>query len=380
MTNEDIQIILKQFSKYFQESLKFDCFFKNQNCDSGSIRSHTLQNNGVLSKIEKNGHLIKIENHGGEKGINFTKIGRKDASTFTGLCAYHDNEIFGPIDLDKNQKFNVNDQTKLCLLGFRGALKEFLAKKGVLESFERLIYIIKNKSQEQLEEVAPITKKFKNGIQWNKFNIEPLEGTLIGNYMGVREVSPFITHLKTAVDDKNFSNFTNDVFIFPNEINWACSSLITPNNYFDNSLTVNNYTEYEKNGFMCHRYLGRYFNASYKKISEKMSESVWHAMTINVFPNFNRTIVVFTYSKNDKSIFEPFTEFLLNKSQEKQESYISQLVISTVENILFDPDAILSLKDNVKNKLLKLWKNSLFEDNKYIENGINIFRLDKIEL
>lgn len=53
--------------------------------------------------------------------IRFQRVGRKDASTFTGLCGRHDQMLFGPVE---KQQLRISDSQHAFLLAYRAVLKE----------------------------------------------------------------------------------------------------------------------------------------------------------------------------------------------------------------------------------------------------------------
>jgi len=56
--------------------------------------------------------------------ISFKNVGRNNASTFTGLCSKHDNEIFRPIE---NEGIDFKNSHHLFLISYRSILREFHA-------------------------------------------------------------------------------------------------------------------------------------------------------------------------------------------------------------------------------------------------------------
>ncbi|MCK6467494.1 MAG: hypothetical protein L6Q53_04755 [Candidatus Brocadia sinica] len=88
--------IAKQINKKF-----YRCFWPFEECKKEAIRAHSIQNSRVLQAIEQNGHVVmlqpKINFDEGPKA-EFKDVGRNKATTFTGLCGEHDNQLFKPID------------------------------------------------------------------------------------------------------------------------------------------------------------------------------------------------------------------------------------------------------------------------------------------
>jgi hypothetical protein len=108
------------------------CFHPNAssaNCSGKIIKAHTVQRNGGLSQIAKDGHVYTAANdissviqNQGEITLKLT--GLKTATTFTGFCNRHDTEIFKPIE---TVPFNPSSEHAF-LLAYRVLCKELYAK------------------------------------------------------------------------------------------------------------------------------------------------------------------------------------------------------------------------------------------------------------
>lgn len=100
------------------------CLWPRDKCDDQPIRAHSVQNQRVLDLLCETGKVVmpKIEvSYDKPPNIVFRKIGRKNATTFTGLCSKHDHTIFKPIEADS---IDINKAEHLFLLAYRAVLKE----------------------------------------------------------------------------------------------------------------------------------------------------------------------------------------------------------------------------------------------------------------
>jgi hypothetical protein len=77
----------------------------------------------VLDLIQTDGHVLMPQYKliKGEPVMGFTKVGRNDASTFTGLCSKHDTEFFKAID---NEPLDVENCELLRQLAYRSVMRE----------------------------------------------------------------------------------------------------------------------------------------------------------------------------------------------------------------------------------------------------------------
>lgn len=77
----------------------------------------------MLDLIQTDGHVVmpRYKLVKGEPVMEFAKIGRNDASTFTGLCSKHDAELFKAID---TEPLDVDNCEHLRQLAYRSVMRE----------------------------------------------------------------------------------------------------------------------------------------------------------------------------------------------------------------------------------------------------------------
>lgn len=125
MANEDIQT----FVKAQKEDYATRCLHPSMDCEEKPIRAHSIQNARVLDLIQTDGHVrmpqYKLVN--GEPVMKFEKVGRNEASTFTGLCSKHDIELFKAIDTDP---LDVDKCEHLRQLAYRSVMREMHTHLG----------------------------------------------------------------------------------------------------------------------------------------------------------------------------------------------------------------------------------------------------------
>lgn len=141
-------------------------------CEGGIVQAHTIQRNGGLSQIARDGHVVHYKPDLGslvKTGGSYVPklVGLKDASTFTGFCGKHDNETFSPIEDDP--LFDSPEQAHR--IGYRAVCYELYAKMAVLDAL-------------------PGAKEFDRGLsqsgqQWLHFHVN---SQLYGNDLGLLDV------------------------------------------------------------------------------------------------------------------------------------------------------------------------------------------------
>ena len=130
-----IQETLQRFHRVYEKGRCVHLEASPQTCSPKIISAHTIQRNGGLSIIARNGHVYNLLKHGSmfedstwdtNSGVN--KVGIKEASTFKGFCSKHDNELFAPVE---KEPF-VGTTEQIALLGYRAVCYELLMKEYLL--------------------------------------------------------------------------------------------------------------------------------------------------------------------------------------------------------------------------------------------------------
>ena len=96
-SGDEIRQLHKDMEK---ESRRKQCLHPDKdNCTEKIIHAHSIQNNKILKKISDNGMVYMPYPKPDEMFDEvISKRGRKEATTFTGFCGYHDKVLFAPIE------------------------------------------------------------------------------------------------------------------------------------------------------------------------------------------------------------------------------------------------------------------------------------------
>jgi len=95
------------------------CHEPNEVCEQKAIRAHSIPNGTVLAALADDGHVVMPQMKlkvPPPADIEFKRVGRNKATTFSGLCSAHDNHIFRPID---DSIPDATDLSHLFLLAYR---------------------------------------------------------------------------------------------------------------------------------------------------------------------------------------------------------------------------------------------------------------------
>lgn len=100
------------------------CWWPAETCREPAIRAHSVQNATALDLLSEDGHVIApvVRLHAGAApDIKLQRVGRNRATTFAGLCASHDQQLFAPIE---KGALNLQDSFHRFLLAYRAAYYE----------------------------------------------------------------------------------------------------------------------------------------------------------------------------------------------------------------------------------------------------------------
>lgn len=96
-------------------------------CQNEAIRAHSVQNSRALDLLVEDGHVfavdLRLDARLGPR-IGLVRVGRRRATTFTGLCRDHDAMLFAAID---RKTIDLDSPEQCFLLAYRAAFWELHA-------------------------------------------------------------------------------------------------------------------------------------------------------------------------------------------------------------------------------------------------------------
>jgi hypothetical protein len=146
-------------------------------CQGGIIQAHTIQRGGGLTRIAEKGHVYTLDHLA--KILNnrnrFVKLtGVRGASTFTGFCARHDNELFRPIE---DFPFTATRE-QVFLLCYRAIARELYAKRAQVVDIPYLKTLNRGKSIQEQVAIQQTLAAFSMGADQGLQEIEQLKTIL----------------------------------------------------------------------------------------------------------------------------------------------------------------------------------------------------------
>lgn len=105
-------------------------------CGRPAIRAHSVQNSQrVMGLIAEDGLVVEAAPRGQPPRLKLGKVGRRRATTFTGLCADHDAQTFRPLD---QGPLDVSNPEHLFLLAYRAVIREHHVLRRAQDTVRRL--------------------------------------------------------------------------------------------------------------------------------------------------------------------------------------------------------------------------------------------------
>lgn len=307
-----------------QRSKKFDrCLWPTMDCRKKAIRAHSIQNKGVLKYLSsKNGHVVMLEgkiNFVTGPTMDFQEVGRNRATTFTGLCSHHDNQLFAPIDA---QKLNIHDPEHLFLLAYRSTFRGYHAK---------------------LKKAFDIQSVYMKGIAIGKFAPETQDVPFWLATTALTEAHAFFCY-KSQFDicyfEKNYGRIEHEIIVIPDlRPSIAVSSVFSigelpgaEETIFDPSLIV-----------------------------------------LNIFPCEGKIFIIFSYPKVHEQFVKDFILFYKKLDKRSQLYQISKLILRHCENFAMKPSYFMTLSSETIEAMKKYFIENLFTKRDYEDEKLYLF-------
>lgn len=326
-SNYTSQRIIHESQKGFNETDFEICFaFNKEECDSKIIGAHSLQNNGVLDKISKDGHVYNlsfdiIDNH---PTLKFNKIGKNRASTFLGFCKHHDKEYFSSIE----DKPYYGTDLQNYLFAYRAYCFERHRKLRLKQKFTKLF------------QKYPQATKDLRILNMYKACVLDLKDKDI-EYIRFKEIH----------EGNLYSNLESFVKEVPFKVGFTGTTAVAVNVDINGQQTMDIYN-YDEKVFIPSLY-------------------------ISVIPKENSSLIIVTRHILDNCYKGLIEALKVEEDEELIFKYISFCLSEFSENVYFSPKLINSLNDRSRDMIISAFHSSL-EQNPYkrMQSLLKGFRLN----
>lgn len=260
------------------------CLHPDQSsCSEKIIKAHSIQNNKILKNIARNGKVYMPCPKPDDPFAMVTEYGRKEATTFTGFCGYHDKSIFQPIE---DNVFNKSIE-RIFLYTYRCFAVEYHKKQEVV-----------NMGQ-QIFAKKPSLLYLPKGD--NPFG---------GMQMAINDLDPVKQQFDRALLHGNYDILTSIVWEFDQKGNFAGT------------------------GFEA---MSRDLKGN--KIQDLLDiDLLAKHVFVMVFSEEDKTYCIISWLKENDDIFSEYYEQLLVLNEQQKKNYINNLLPMVSENIAINPD------------------------------------------
>lgn len=284
-----------------------ECIHPDQtHCSEKIIGAHTIQNNKILSRISDNGELyMPCPKPDLQPSFQY-KYGRKEATTFTGFCGYHDKITFQPIE----DFVFTGTEEQVFLHIYRTFALEYHKKKEV-SRMQRAFFA-------SLPSIANMQGYFREGKT--------------GDQMAVSDYEKDKEIFDQAILNKEYSVLTYFVWSFDGFSNFAATGGETPTKDFDGNY-LQNLTDFSvpaRHIYLC------------------------------VFPENNKTYAIIAWFKRDDKLFDSIKKRLSSFTEKEKQNFINNTIAITCENIVIKPSAWDAFDKNEKKQFEELFARSMF--------------------
>lgn len=287
-----------------------------KDCSSQIIKAHTIPKSTSLKKLAKNNHVYGLISHNGfiqrDKGLPvLQQMGLNRASTFTGFCKKHDNELFSPIE-----KIDFNNTPEQCfLLAYRAFCREYFVKLAANNL---------NESSKNLDKGMPQNEQMAYQLRH------------LYKQMGTKAALEDNNYHKTLFDQilltKDYSAVRAVIFELDDVPPIMCSGGTNPDFDFDGN-DLQDFGNFEVR---------------------------LDLLTVTSFFDGNCGKIIFAWIQDENGSNSALIESLLNKS-DNLSIYLFQFILSHFENIYISPFWWDGLLKRQQKEVLKLMKSGVGE-------------------
>ena len=330
-----------RLNKFFNE-LRFKHCFYNKDCSSAIIKAHSIQNNRILKYIAKEGKVLSFE-PSMSGGANLSELGRKKASTFTGFCEKHDQDIFRPIE--QSNLYEPGNSEQEFLYAYRALAYSHYGKKFECKVYRKILEMMENQDDGNIAKYLNNHPPFPNG--YYDYNIRVFSSKLAGAKDALETYENFRKSTNINLDRQRYFKICTIRSSFNSEFPVAVSSTLFLEYDLENN-AINEYTN-------------------------PMKPLIPSFLT--VFPQSGKTYVLFSYFNKHMNFFRKLKNQFVELDLNMKKVVITNLIVNYVENFFVNPDYFSSLDDKMQKEIDELYNYtvSLIEKPMVINSNVNLF-------
>lgn len=257
---------------------------EKEKCKMPIKNAHSLQNNGVLSLIAEDGHVMITDllNKVREDFV-IKKVSKNQATTFYGFCKYHDSVVFKDIEISPYSEQVIQN----FLYAYRSCAQEFHKKLREKKALQNCV-------------------KENPGILQSEIFVESYRNRML-SYKDVEEV---ITIFNQSFLNGNYNILENYVYKFERKCEFAVTTMFCP--AFDLQ--------------------GKMINDIYSKNQERL-----RSIFITFFPTETKSYMILSCLKCDYAQLETYFKQVQELKKDELKIYLNNVLPMFSENIVLSP-------------------------------------------
>lgn len=278
------------------------CLHEDCNCSKTIIKSHSIQNNKILSKLAVNNHVYVAGYNADElAGCDLKLCGKNEATTSNCFCLFHDTEIFKDIEL-KNYEYTKKQNFLYAYRAFSKAYYDKIDKRSAD------IYLFQN-----CQEVCLSNEGILNNIRGTIIDVEEF-----------KKIKEIFNH---ALDNEEFDIIETITVTLDYEIRFATSYL--------------NPVSYD--------FRGEQINDPWDMATSRKN------IFVNIFPEAGKSYILISWLGSDSSYFVNYRKQFEEIRNNKNIFYnvMNNMIVCQSDNFAFNPQMIDSWDEDT----LKFFKN-----------------------
>jgi hypothetical protein len=292
-------------------------------CPKPAIAAHSVQKARFIKPLAEDGHVLSVKlDATAQNGlsIDLRLVGVNQATTFTGLCANHDNEIFSPIE---KQEIDFTDSEQLFLLAYRCIISEL---------------------HEQMEAASRVQGAYLSRVRRGiDFGNEPSQAEFQATQRLILAYAAYQYKytLDAALNARRFKFLRHEVIRIPTKMATVAG------------------------------------NAVYS-VDDVADGDTWLRIHLNVLPiSQSETVVVFSYLKDVSKKALRHLAPVLSSRDAINRLKLSQFILDGCGNTVFRPSFVNSWSSNKRDEVLKYFYDSAWKPQiNRITGDLGVFALD----
>jgi hypothetical protein len=310
MPNRSFARSLAAFIDRFKQLAARQCLSADVSCVGQIVRAHTVQNALVLDGLAEDGHVYMFQPT--PTGTPLTRIGRNQATTFTGYCAHHDHALFRTIDFRSSDDFQPTDKSQAARFALRAAAREYWVKLNTTQLIREISTLARARRVDDLKRLHKMTVEEAEDITAQlRSTLAPF---LQGSKHSLEEMNDSYQSLLALTRQGRFHLWRFHAWSLP------CAPCVAASSTF--------YPEYDARGTL---------------IATRLLHEDTPIVVLNVIPLGNVTWILLAHHRRFESRLAGLISDLGSCGRKELAVLVSKMLLVHCENTVFSPRYVATL-------------------------------------